>query len=606
MAALLIVLCGLATYWSSFDGAFVFDDATLINKDNPHLRSIWSSFASIRSSQQATSVGRPVHALSLSINYALNGLDPRGYHLFNLLIHLAAGLTLLGIVRRTLLTRLLRQRMGRHALSLGFAVAVLWTLHPMHTKSVTYITQRAESMMGLFYLLTLYCAIRGMTSARKWWYAGAVGTCLLGVGSKEVIATVVLLAPLYDRIFISASWRDLIQRRWGFYLALTSTWVPLGFLMLSGPLGQDSGFNPSYISSFEFALTQCWAITRYLRTAILPLAHVFDYGEAVTASLLTRAQIISGAVVVAALLLATGLALRRWSPWGYLGAWFFVVLAPTSSVIPMPPEIATENRMYVPLAAVIALIVLGAFFLWERLTPAEGEPTARWTRIMPAVAVAAAAVAIGCLTVQRNKDFHDPMDLWNRSIRHWPLSARALTNRGNLHARDGRFDLAIQDYDRALKLIPDHVHALHTRAMILDRSGRHKQALAGYARTVEVTRQQRASGNSLVAAHVLDHLESEAFNGWAWILATNRDDKVRDGPKAVRLARQALALAKQNNSHVLDTLAAALAEVGQYGQAVVFAKKAMDAVQAGPSRAKLRDEYGGRLKAYQANKPHWE
>lgn len=606
MAAALIVLFGLTTYWSSFDGAFVFDDATLINEDNPHLRSLWSSFASIRSSQQATSVGRPIHALSLSINYALNGLDPRGYHLFNLLIHLAAGLTLLGIMRRTLLTRRLRQRMGQHALFLGFAVALLWTLHPMHTKSVTYITQRAESMMGLFYLLTLYCAIRGMTSGQRRWYAGAVGACLLGIGSKEIIATVVLLVPLYDRIFISASWREVFQRRWRFYLALLATWIPLWLLMLSGPLGQDSGFNPSALSSFDFALTQCWAITRYLSTAILPLEHVFDYGEAVTARLLTTTQILSGAAVVGCLLLATGWALRFRPPWGYLGAWFFVVLAPTSSVIPMPPEIATENRVYVPLAAVIALIVLGAFFLWERLTRAAQEAGARWARVAPAAALAGLALALGGLTVQRNKDFHDPMDLWNRSIQHWPFSARALINRGNLHARDRRFDQAIQDYDRALKLFPDHVHALHTRAMTLERTGQYKEALAGYARTVEETRQQRASGNSVIARHVLDHLESEALNSWAWILATHKDGQLHDGRRAVRLAREALALAKKDSSHVLDTLAAALAEAGQFDQAVVFAKKAMDAANSEPSGEKLRQEYTRRLKSYLRKQPHRE
>ena len=78
------------------------------------------------------------------------------YHAGNLLIHLLAALTLFGIVRRTLLLPALRDRFGGASTGLAAAAALIWALHPLQTESVTYIVQRAESLMGLCYLLTLY------------------------------------------------------------------------------------------------------------------------------------------------------------------------------------------------------------------------------------------------------------------------------------------------------------------------------------------------------------------------------------------------------------------------------------------------------------------
>src|SRR2546425_10026484 len=101
---------------------------------------------------------RPILELSIAVNYAMGGLDVWGYHAFNLGVHLLAGLALFGIVRRTLQSDALRGRFGDRAPWLAMVVAAIWIVHPLQTESVTYVIQRAESLMGLFFLLTLYCA----------------------------------------------------------------------------------------------------------------------------------------------------------------------------------------------------------------------------------------------------------------------------------------------------------------------------------------------------------------------------------------------------------------------------------------------------------------
>ena len=98
--------------------------------------------------------------LSFALDYAVGGLNTLPYHVTNLAIHVLAGLALFGVVRRTLLLPRLRDRFGRASVPLALAVALLWAVHPLQTESVTYIVQRYESMMGLFYLVAVYGLIR--------------------------------------------------------------------------------------------------------------------------------------------------------------------------------------------------------------------------------------------------------------------------------------------------------------------------------------------------------------------------------------------------------------------------------------------------------------
>ena len=271
-------------------------------------------------------VGRPVPNLSLAVNYAIGGLNVEGYHVVNLAIHILAALALFGLVRRTLLLPALVERFGSASTGLALAVALVWALHPLQTESVTYIIQRAEALVGLFYLLTLYCLLRGATSARTWvWYAATVGTCAMGMASKEVMVSAPLVAVLYDRLFISGSFKESLRRQWGWYLALAATWAILGLLVyMSLGRGGTAGFNMG-MSVWEYARTQFGCIMHYLRLAFWPSPLVLDYGDG-TAS--QAADIIPYAIGVGLLLAATAVALARRPKWGFLGVWFFAILRP--------------------------------------------------------------------------------------------------------------------------------------------------------------------------------------------------------------------------------------------------------------------------------------
>ena len=167
---------------------------------------------------------RMIGALSFKLNYALSGFQYTDYHLVNLVIHVLAGILLYGVIRRTLMSSSLRAVYGSGAHWLALIAALLWTVHPLQTESGTYICQRFESLMGMFYLLTLYCFIRASDSPRKHlWYCVAVLVCSLGMATKEIMVTAPVIVLAYDYVFLSRSMRELWRTRKAIHAALFST-----------------------------------------------------------------------------------------------------------------------------------------------------------------------------------------------------------------------------------------------------------------------------------------------------------------------------------------------------------------------------------------------
>ena len=455
LAGAVIVLAVWAAYANSWSTPFVFDDYLGIIQ-NPTIRHL-SHMGDVLSSPPYAmgAAGRPLVSLTLAVNYALGGYEVRGYHITNTLIHGLAALVLFGIVRRTLLRPGLRERFGAAALPLGFAIALLWAVHPLLTESVTFVIQRSESLMGLFYLLTLYGFIRAVDapSPRNWQVATVI-TCLLGMATKEVTVSAPLVVLLYDRCFVAGSFRAAWRERWRLYAGLAATWLMLVFLV---PRTHQRGAGG--VSSWDYLLTQCQAIVMYLKLAFWPSPLVVDYGTTVVRHL---ADVWLQGVLLVLLAVGTFVALGRRLAAGFLGFCFFAILAPSSSVVPLVAQTMAEHRMYLPLAAVIALVVLGAH---------------RWLgrRSLP-VWLVVAAVA-GALTVARNRDYESNVRLWEVTVAELPENPRAQTNLGSALAIAGRNDEAYGPLAKAVALNPDYAEARYGLGNFLFRTYRPAEAL---------------------------------------------------------------------------------------------------------------------------------
>jgi len=495
LATIVIVLAGVAAYHNSLQGPFIFDDLTSIPENSTirSLRPIWTALSPPKEGQAVQR--RPIVNLSLAVNYAIGGLDVRGYHIFNLLVHILAALTLFGIIRRTLRLPAMPGHIAAAATPLAFAAALIWTVHPLATEAVTYIIQRTELLAGLFYLLTLYCLIRGASASRAvWWYVAAVVACALGMGSKEVVVSAPLIVLLYDRLFLCRTFKEVFRRRWGLYLALASTWALPAMLLVHG---REAATGAAYWAALpSYALTQLAAVVGYLGLCFWPHPLIVDYGHLPTGAVSLNP---AHAIIILLLLAGTVLSFRK-CPWGgFLGVWFFGILAPSSTIVPLVGQPIAEKRMYLPLAAVIVAAVIGAYALGRRLWQRLGlldRPHNAAGRIVALALAGAVALTLGVVTVRRNADYHSVISIWHDTVEKCPDNYRAWYNRGRTYLDIGKPELAFADFTRAIQLNPDYTEAYSNRAIVYDSNGLHKRAIEDLDKAIDLDPNYAAAYNN--------------------------------------------------------------------------------------------------------------
>jgi protein O-mannosyl-transferase len=476
-----LVGAALLSYHNSFSGPFVLDDVPSIAA-NPSLTGPWSWGEVLWPAVDggATVNGRPVVNLTLALNHALGGLQVGGYHVFNLLIHGLAGVLLWALAGRTFRQPRLKEAWGPAAGALAWALAALWLVHPLQTESVTYIIQRAEALAGLWYLLTLYAFARGAADGgSRGWLGVSVAACWLGMATKEVMVSAPLLVWYYDRTFVAGSFREAWQRRRVYYTALVCSWVLLaGLVAASAGRGGTAGLGAG-VGVWSYALTQCEALIRYLGLVFWPSPLVFDYGRSVAGGL---GEVWWQAAVLVGLVAATIWAGVRRPAWGFVGLWFFAVLAPSSSVVPVASQTMAEHRMYLALAAPLALLVLGLY---------------RWLGRFAWVVGGGLAVIASGLTMARNADYADAHTLWADTVAKRPDNARARHNLSLAEADRGNLAEAERQVRAALALEPDSPELPFTLGLLLARQGRGPEAIASYERALVLDPRYAAAHNNL-------------------------------------------------------------------------------------------------------------
>jgi tetratricopeptide (TPR) repeat protein len=420
-------------YVNSFFGVFMFDDLAALVRP-PGLR----DFATAISNTSRLLVG-----LTFLANWKLGGLRVADYHLVNMVIHIAAGMFLFGIVRRTLMLPIIPDRYKSSASQLGFVIAAIWLVHPLQTESVTYISQRSESLMGLLYFATLYCFVAGVQSGENSrWYTASIVACAAGMAVKPVMITAPLMVLLYDRCLLSGGIMNALRTRRSVYLGLAATWLVPAALLLAvvnalKVMGYSSGLPSSRLT---YLLTEQGVVLHYLKLVFWPYHLCLDYGW--PAALTVREALLPGAVI-AILLAVTLWACYRRHPVGFCGLWFFVIIAPSSTILPID-DFAAEHRLYLPLAGIVAAVVVAAYELLRK-----------WTRPwLPVVLACSLVVVLGVATHQRNKDYYSEEAMWRSVVETSPANLRARNDYAVTLSQAGKVREALAQYEAVLDQIP--------------------------------------------------------------------------------------------------------------------------------------------------------
>lgn len=512
-AAAAVCAAVVVVYASGLTAPFIMDDASSVTA-NRSIRSLWPIWPVIcyPHGEGRTHDGRPLLNLSLAVNRAVTGMSPVGFRVVNIALHCVNALLLMTLARQLLARPAVPAAVRERAGEIAFVAALLWAVHPLGTGAVTYVVQRAESLGAFMILATVLLAVISMLAAdagRPTWTLPLVALLSALAGTaKETSVVIPFITLLIDRALLSGTWRGVL-RHWPWHLAAAASW-PSVIVMLTalGGRGSSAGFG-SGAQPWLYLLTQSRAIWLYLARIFWPQGLIFDYGDFLSSGLAeSGGWLAATAILFAAVVYGYGRA-----PVGFLGPLlFFVLLGPTSSIIPVKTQTIAEHRAYLASAALIVPLVAAAYRLAIEV---------KFSRPVITGLVAAVALALGLATAARNREFVNPEILWRKALAAEPRNERAMINLatqliakkkpaslaeaerllarvaetgrypkvysinvGSLAKAQGRFPEALAAIDAVLELTPDEPATLADRGYVLWKLSRLPEALADLDRAI--------------------------------------------------------------------------------------------------------------------------
>jgi len=501
-SAVLVGLC-VAAYANMFPNEFVFDDRYII-VNNYLIRSLknlpllfttnyWGFIHDVNSG-----LYRPLVVTSFALNFLVNKLNPWGYHLVNLLLHIAGVLLLYHVSARLI---------GRRDVAL--MIAALFAVEPIHTEAVTGIVGRAELLAFVFVFLSLAFYMRARepgTAGYVLSLAASLTSFFLGLLSKENAASLVGLVVVYDLIYRLAPAEGSVLRRvwliarsgfWGryvWYLAVFGGYWFLRYVVLDVVSKTETTPIPfldnpiAYVPAAVRALTALKVLGKYLVLLFIPTRFSADYSyNQIAPSTSFFEPAVLWVPVLAIVVLAYSVyALRSGRKGPLFGSLFFVVtFSPVSNILFPIGTVMGERLMYLPSAGSSMVVVLALEHLYA---------ACRARRIAPAV-MRMVVLVIFCLavgyysykTVERNRDWRTDIALFESALRVSPNSAKVHNNMGIAMAYQNRLEEALAEHRRALDIFPRYADAHNDLGNLLRRTGKLDEAIAEYRLALRVS-----------------------------------------------------------------------------------------------------------------------
>jgi protein O-mannosyl-transferase len=458
----LIAAAGVAAYANTLDAPFVFDGLPLEER----LRALAWNPADWFSTNPRT-----IGYFTFDLQYTLHGRWLPGFHAINIAIHVVAAMALFGAVLVTCRGSRMPAAVRRDAPGIAVVSALLFELHPLQTQAVTYLYQRFESLMGMFFLLAVWCFVMAVRDPennalrRRGWFLATWAAVILSIGSKEVGAVAPLVLLWYDRVFVAKSWQDMWSRRRWFYLPFLAMFAAGAAYLYAHRDHYAAGgiFDAERMSPLAYARTQPEVILRYLQLAIWPRGLCLDWALPPAD---TVGRILPPLLALLAMLGFTGWAAVRRPVVGFLLGSFFLILGPTSSFAPII-DLAFEHRMYLPLAPLAVLVVVAGQAALRLVAVRLGIDRSA-APLLSAAAALAVATALGVTTFQRNAVYRSGVTLWKDVIEKVPGNPRGYASLAwHVEQETGDTITAIRLNERALRIDPSIPTAHRGLAILL-------------------------------------------------------------------------------------------------------------------------------------------
>ena len=445
-AALVALVIVFGVYEPALNGAFVLDDRSLM---------FMSPDVAERTFSQWITSNRPMLGFSYWIDYQQNGAEPHAYHVTNVFMHLLTSV-LVALICARFLTWVKVD--GRRRDVLAVFSGALFLLHPLQTESVAYVASRSETLSVFFcfaaFALFLYKSDSAITWPRALAIVALFGAAVVTKEHTVMLPALVLLA-------------DYFWKRGG----LRKNAVLYGMIALAGAGGaafvlrtlrsaSTAGFGLKDLSPATYFFTQCRVIWMYVRLFLLPFGQNVDPDIPVSHTLIDHGAI-AGLVGLLAVVGAAWIYRKRW-PLAAFGVFvFLLLLAPTSSFVPIR-DVLAERRVYLPF---LGLLLICLEFL-RRLRVEQIV----WTG-------AAVAVVCAMLTYQRNQVWASPLTLWQDAVAKSPRKMRPRFQLAYAYYERRQCQQAAQNYEAASQLEPPGQELLIDWGLALNCAGRYQEAI---------------------------------------------------------------------------------------------------------------------------------
>ncbi len=439
-----ILLCviGFILYLNSLKGDFVFDDyPRILNnpaiKDLSNLKLIWLTFNT-----------RFLTGLSFAINYKLGGLNPMGYHIVNVIIHILTAFSVYIFTQFTLQTSYFQNKVSDQSRDLiAVGATLIFLTHPIQTEAVSYITQRATSLATFFYLASLVLYIKSRSNNNVQFLIVSVITTILGMLTKEMTFTIPITIMVYEIFFLKAktdSARQVLNRLRPFFWTLLI--IPLVLALDQYP-HSNLGLRDQVLKGgfhLTHCLTQINILRTYLRLFILPVRQNIDYDYSAVKGLLDISMWGSLFLLVLLGVLAI-LFYKRMRIVSFCIAWFFITTSIEFIVNPFicSDIVIFEHYLYLPM---VGFSIALSYSLFSYLR--------EYRKVI--VTFSLCVFVFSIMTYQRNKVWENGIALWSDAVKKSPHKPRPYSNLGYHYSLVDEYDLAINNYKRALQISPNY------------------------------------------------------------------------------------------------------------------------------------------------------
>lgn len=529
-----ICLMTVIAYGNSFQVPFIYDDAGQIVESafikNPaFLPKLFTSDYYQLSPKRY----RPVTVLFYFIQYAFWRLNPWGYHLFKLLLHLANVILLYRYLRLL--------RTGSVVALFG---AALFSLHPAHTETITCISFLDDPLMFFWFMLSVISATRAVRLInRQWsWYVASLIFYLLALASKELA----LVLPIWLALQFSIVHFPGFSKRtrfWLGYIIVSLFWVLIRFYLMEKDSWLMASAGPEIGRLHLIVATYL----HYLRVAFLPINLCLDYVYPLPGGIFALSVIILIPIALIASIILIILSAK--SRYLFLGwGWFLLAILPLGNIIPQPRLIA-DRYLYLPLVGFSLVIAVLADQLRRKFKK-------KYSRLIMPISLICIFLWWGSLIREQNRIWGNPRMLWEDILRISPRSATARNNLGSAYLFRGELDLAEEELRLALGNNPPQKFqaVIQTNlALVQWAAGLKDDAIASLKMAV------RADPTYAPAVYELGNIYY----------------REGDGSAALQEYRQALRLAPYDYI-IYDHLAALSASRGEWKEAAGYARRTVD------------------------------